>query len=105
MNEQILDSSLNEQRAGEPQSLLENVELMRLAWQSLEGKWGLAIGVTFVYMILVTGIQYIPPYLYAPYFKIGNIFSLIIAGPMALGFMTFLLALSRNKNAEFSQIF
>ena len=75
----------------------ENKDLMTQARESLEGKWGLAIG-TFLMYILATGLlQFIP--------KIGSIVSLIIAGPFAVGISIFSLALSRDNNPTYEQVF
>ena len=75
----------------------ENVVLMRQARETLNGKWGLAIGTFVVYFILMVGIQMIP--------IAGIIISLLIGGPMALGIASFSLSLSRNEDAKFNQIF
>ncbi len=75
----------------------ENKELMQQAKGSLSGKWGLAIGTMLVYTIL-TSIGS------SPKCKIP-IISLLISGPFALGLAYFTLALSRNTDAKFRQIF
>jgi uncharacterized membrane protein len=75
----------------------ENVVLMKQAREALKGKWGLAIGVVVVYILLVGAIQVIP--------VIGAIGSLIIGGPLVLGVATFALSLSRNQNPRFEQMF
>lgn len=78
----------------------ENITLMRMAKESLNGKWGLAAGTFFVYFILIACIQipssFIPP--------IG-LASLIITGPLVLGIAIFALSISRNQNAELVQLF
>ena len=69
----------------------ENIELMKQARESLKGKWGLAVGTFFIYM-LITGIaQSIP--------GIGQFAMLIIAGPLGLGLAIFALALARKQDA------
>lgn len=75
----------------------ENVELMRMARESLKGKWGLAIG-TFVVYILITGSAGSIP-------KAGPVISLLISGPFALGAAIFSLSLSRGREARLEQIF
>lgn len=75
----------------------ENVVLMRMAKESLKGKWGLAVGTYFVYLVILGAIQMIP--------KAGPIISLLITGPMVLGIATFSLSLSRNQEAKLEQIF
>jgi uncharacterized membrane protein len=75
----------------------ENRILMRQARESLKGKWGLAVGTFFVYMLVLIAIQRIP--------KAGPLLSLLIAGPMLVGVSIFSLAISRNRNPQFSQLF
>jgi uncharacterized membrane protein len=75
----------------------ENVLLMKMARESLNGKWGLAIGTFVVYLIIVSVLQIIP--------ILGWIGSLIISGPMALGITIFSLSISRNQEARLEQIF
>jgi uncharacterized membrane protein len=78
----------------------ENVVLMRMARESLEGKWGLAIGTFLVYILINVGMNaptsYFPPY---------GLISLIISGPMSLGVAGFALSISRNGDARLEQIF
>ncbi|MDP1834237.1 MAG: DUF975 family protein [Candidatus Moranbacteria bacterium] len=75
----------------------ENAILMKMARESLKGKWGLAIGVSVVYFLLVAGVQMIP--------RVGWIGSVLITGPMILGLAVFFLALSRNQDAKLEQMF
>jgi uncharacterized membrane protein len=74
-----------------------NTELMQQARESLAGKWGQAIGVLVVYMLMMIAIQIIP--------MAGAIISLLIGGPMAIGLATFSLALARNEDANINQLF
>ncbi len=75
----------------------ENSILMSDAKASLSGKWGLAIGVSVLYVILSSGIQSIK--------GIGLIFSLIIGGPLMYGNQLFMLTLSRNEDANLEMLF
>jgi uncharacterized membrane protein len=75
----------------------ENVVLMQMAKESLKGKWGLAIGTAVVFMLLAGGPQIIP--------IAGSIASLIILGPLTLGFAVFSLSISRNQDAKLEQLF
>jgi uncharacterized membrane protein len=75
----------------------ENDLLMRMARESLTGKWGLAVGTFLLYIIIVSVLQVIP--------FLGWIGSLIISGPMALGITIFSLSISRNQEARLEQIF
>jgi uncharacterized membrane protein len=74
-----------------------NRDLMAQARESLRGRWGLAIGTFLVAQIIVTGVSMIP--------AVGSIGGLIIDGPISVGMAIFALALSRNQNPQFSQIF
>ncbi len=74
-----------------------NSVLMKQARESLAGKWGLAIGVSVLYLVISFAIQMIP--------KAGPILSLLVSGPMTLGLVIFSLALSRNNNPRLEQMF
>lgn len=74
-----------------------NKELMKMALESLKGKWGLAIGTYLLYAVIIGGISSIP--------FAGSVGSLIIGGPMMLGVIIFSLALSRGQEAKLEQIF
>ncbi len=76
---------------------IENAVLMKMARESLKGKWGLAIGALVVFEVISIVVQVLP--------KIGWIASLIITGPMTLGFVMFFLAISRNQEVKMEQIF
>jgi uncharacterized membrane protein len=78
----------------------ENVVLMRMARESLSGKWGLAVGTFFVYLLVVGAIQG-----GVRIYPVSGIVGIILAGPMALGVSIFSLALARNQQARFEQIF
>ncbi|MCB0653973.1 MAG: DUF975 family protein [Saprospiraceae bacterium] len=75
----------------------ENAVLMSQARQSLQGKWGLAIGTFIVYFLIVGASNGIP--------FLGNVGSLILGGPMAVGMAIFSLHLGRNQEAKLEQIF
>ena len=75
-------------------------EIMRAGKESLEGKWGLAIGTFIVYEIIIGAFQRTTedhPY--------TSLILLAIAGPLLLGVSGFSLNISRNKEARFEQIF
>jgi uncharacterized membrane protein len=78
----------------------ENVVLMRMARESLKGKWGLAIGTFVVYILIIGAIQGI-----TQLFPLAGLISLIIAGPMAVGLAIFSINISRNQEARLEQIF
>ena len=70
---------------------------MAQARESIKGKWGLSIGTTVVFMLVMIAIQLIP--------VAGWIISLLISGSMSIGLASFALSLSRKQNATLSQIF
>lgn len=75
----------------------ENVVLMREARETLKGKWGLAVGVFFLYMV-ITIVVGSPD-------DIGPVLQLLIDGPLLLGIAIFSLAFSRGQVATISQLF
>ncbi|MBU1424545.1 MAG: DUF975 family protein [Gammaproteobacteria bacterium] len=75
----------------------ENRILMEQALESLKGKWGLAIGAWIVVTLINVGTQ--------AFGDVGALVSIVIAGPITLGWVGFVLALSRNQNPKFGQIF
>lgn len=74
-----------------------NIELMRMAKRSLKGNWGLAAGTFFVYILIISGIRFIP--------IVGSLALLIVGGPFALGIVIFSLSIARDQKAEFDQLF
>lgn len=78
----------------------ENVVLMRMARESLNGKWGLAIGTFLIYILCSLAFQ--AP---ARHFPQLSLISLIISGPLSLGAAIFSLSLARNEEAGVEQIF
>jgi len=78
-------------------SLTENKVLMAQARQSLEGKWGLAMGTSVVFSLFLISLQQIP--------FVGRIIDLLVRGAISIGFAIFALALSRKQEAKFAQIF
>ena len=77
-----------------------NSTLAQMARESLSGKWGLAVLATLVYLIVITGVQ-----LLNEIDSFLAIVSIIIAGPMALGYTSFSLNISRNKEAMVEDVF
>ncbi len=75
----------------------ENKVLMRMAKESLKGKWGIAIGTFVIYSLIIGGIGVIP--------FAGGPASLIVGGPMLLGLTIFTLNISRNTNPKLEQLF
>jgi len=75
----------------------ENVILMRMAKESLKGKWGIAIGTFVIYSLIVGSFGCVP---YA-----GAVASLILGGPFLLGITIFALNISRNNDPKLEQLF
>ena len=77
-----------------------NSTLTQMARESLDGKWGLAVLGTFVFFIVLMGVQ-----LLAEIDPLLMIVTLIISGPIALGFITFSLNISRDNDPKVENIF
>ena len=77
-----------------------NSTLTQMTRESLNGKWGLAVLGTFVYFIVLMGVQ-----LLAEIDPLLMIVTLIISGPIALGFITFSLNISRDNDPKVENIF
>lgn len=78
----------------------ENVVLMRMARESLNGKWTIAV-VTFLLYGLLVGIGQGM----ADRYPFSVLITLIIGGPFTLGISIFSLAIARNKEARLEQLF
>ena len=88
-------------------STTSNQTLMTQALKSLTGKWGIAIGAWLIFFILTDfqvgwewqgdgGGDY----------KVGlKIIGLLIGGPLALGYTTLILLISRNQKPDFAILF
>jgi uncharacterized membrane protein len=74
----------------------ENTLLMKQAREILQGKWGLAVGGCFLYMLVTT---------LAGASHDMQILGLFINGPMLFGLSVFSLALARRQEAKISQLF
>jgi uncharacterized membrane protein len=75
----------------------ENSILRQQALNSLNGKWGIAIGGSLLYTVITSLSSNIP--------FIGIVASLILTGPFLLGFSKFILAISRNNEPRIEQLF
>jgi uncharacterized membrane protein len=83
-----------------------NKDLMTQARKSLSGRWGLAVGTFFVYM-LIMGVISSGNY-FASFGGLTfacNIAMLLLGGAFALGAATFSLAIARNEDAKLDMIF
>lgn len=70
---------------------------MKMARESLKGKWAVAIFAFLIFFVISMGLGFIP--------LLGNIASILIAGPMILGAVILSLSISRGQQAEVGQIF
>ncbi len=71
--------------------------LIRKGMDAMSGKWGHVLPIFIVYFCISAGLQVIP--------YIGGGASLIIAGPLALGFHKFVLNISRDRDTKMEQVF
>jgi uncharacterized membrane protein len=78
-------------------SITENKVLMAQAREALQGRWGLGIGTTVVFALVMISVNLIP--------VAGWIISTLIAGSMSIGLASFALSLSRTQDAMLTQIF
>jgi len=77
-----------------------NSELMKNAERSLSGKWGLAVGTFFIYLLITTALQ-----MAAEEYAFVSIITLIISGPLGLGVAIFSLNLSRDNSPSTDNLF
>jgi uncharacterized membrane protein len=77
--------------------ITSNKELMKMALDSLKGKWGLALGTYLLYGLIIGGASSIP--------RGGSLGGLIIGGPLMLGMIIFSLHLSRGQHARTKLLF
>jgi len=82
-----------------------NKDLMTQAREALSGRWGLAVGTFFVYILIIVAIS--PSYLTdsAGLKLVFNIPSFLVAGAFALGVSIFSLAIARKEDAKLEMIF
>ncbi|MDA0991114.1 MAG: DUF975 family protein [Verrucomicrobia bacterium] len=74
-----------------------NKALMAQARVALSGRWPIAIGGFLLYQIIATGMSFIP--------FVGSIAVYILAGPLALGVITFALTIGRGGDPQIGQLF
>jgi len=74
-----------------------NLELMHSAKASLEGRWGIAIGVFVIFYAIYLTVQYVVPF--------GFIGNFVIGGPLAVGLAIFYLNISRENDVQVEQMF
>ena len=83
-----------------------NKNLMAQAREALSGRWGLAVGVYFIYILFVVATE-IPGLLIKNPLSslIGFVLILLIGGVFALGLANFDLAIARKKDANVQMVF
>ncbi len=70
--------------------------MMNMARESLKDKWGIAVGATLVLLLSSILLQKIP--------VVGPIISILVSGPLTLGFAGICLSISRNQPANVQDI-
>lgn len=75
----------------------KNTVLMQMARESLKGKWTIAIPAFLIIFIISMVLGFIP--------LVGQIVSMLIAGPLVLGAAILSLNISRGQEVEVGQIF
>ena len=93
----VLPSAGGKPDQGPFTSRTPNRDLCAAARASLQGNWGMAIGVLVVYVLLVGAVSAVP--------IIGPIGQLLIDGPLMLGITAFFLLLARGQPAPFATLF
>ena len=75
---------------------MDNSRLKTQAKTALEGRWGLAVGTYFVYLLITTP-QSVP--------KVGVVFALLLSGAMSVGFSRFGLNVAENADPQLNDLF
>ncbi len=76
---------------------MRNIDLKDQALESLKGNWGIAVATYLVYMLILSTPQFM--------LLVGGIATLILGGPLVLGFTKFSLSISRHKEGKLEQLF
>ncbi|MCD6234820.1 MAG: DUF975 family protein [Candidatus Marinimicrobia bacterium] len=75
----------------------ENSLLIRETRDILSGHWGLAVGVFFIYIVIISALN--------KTHESGSLLWLLLAGPFSLGVSIFSLSLARCQEASVGQLF
>lgn len=78
-------------------TLQSNSDLRYKARQVLTGNWWPCVGLTVVYLVISFVLSLIP--------VVGGVASLLITGPVQLGFVIFYMALIRTEETDFNRFF
>lgn len=73
-------------------------ELMKSSKDSLEGRWGVAIGTFFIFTLFSACVQAV-----SKEYPMASFLSILLGGPIALGLARFALHISRSEEARFEQ--
>jgi uncharacterized membrane protein len=74
-----------------------NREIMRQAREALRDRWGISIGFLLLFMLLNMGFNYIP--------FVGPIASIILTGPLQVGFIIFYMRVARGADTRIDVLF
>ena len=83
---------------------MENSKIMKEAYASLKGKWGLAIGGNLLFAIISMAVALVGCLTVGEDWG-ANLTSLIFAPPLAIGMTIFSLNISRDNNPEIDNLF
>ena len=90
-------------------SLTPNAGLTGLARQSLSGRWGAAVGAAFLLGILTNAFgvasEFGSPAWKAATALLSAVVSLLISGPLTLGWYRFCLRIARREDADLNRLF
>lgn len=78
----------------------KNLELMKIARESLKDKWGIAIATFLIYALIIGIVKGS-----AETYPFVNLILLLISGPLSLGIAKFTINISRNQEARIEQLF
>ncbi len=76
---------------------MQNKEITKLARESLQGKWGFMALVTFIYVVIMGGLNFV--------FLAGTVGTYLIAGAMGVGYFSLSLKIARKQECDLSQLF
>lgn len=85
---------------------MKNSEIMKQAYASLKGKWGIAIATLIIYVLIAIAAGAGPLLFVGIEFQwLSNITSLVIVPPLAIGLCIFSLNISRDSKADIDNLF
>ena len=83
---------------------MENSKIMKEAYASLKGRWGLAIGGNLLFVLITLAVGVVGWGIAGADWG-ANLTSLIFAPPLAIGMTIFFLNISRDNNPEIDNLF